>query len=319
MPCAGGGRLMGKFDERIEEFGLLVGAHEAARRVEDLPLTQVIPDPGNPRRSFDDDALTELAASIAARGVLQPITVAPADADGRYRIRLGERRFRASQLAGRATIPAIIVAEGEPTHLLADQIVENDQRANLSSVELAHAIARMLKGGMSQVEIAAALGRSKQFVSLYAAYGDMASYLRDALSRAPIRLLYDLHRASRDYPAEVEAYVAGWSEQGATLAEGARFIAGLKGRAGSPGISAPPTRSATVPAARPEPYVAPGSVAGSAVKVPEVSLPVDVDGRPGRLILAARVTVLFADGSRREIAAERLCPASQGSADVAIP
>jgi ParB family chromosome partitioning protein len=168
---------MGKFDERIEEFGLLVGAHETARRVEEIPLDRVIPDPGNPRRSFDDDALAELAASIAARGVLQPITVAPADAAGLHRIRLGERRFRASELAGLVTIPAIVVAE-EGTHLLADQIVENDQRANLSSVELAHAIARMLKGGMSQVEIAAALGRSKQFVSLYAAYGDMPAYLR---------------------------------------------------------------------------------------------------------------------------------------------
>jgi hypothetical protein len=60
--------LMGKFDERIEEFGLLVGAHETARRVEEIPLDRVIPDPGNPRRSFDDDALAELAASIAARG-----------------------------------------------------------------------------------------------------------------------------------------------------------------------------------------------------------------------------------------------------------
>src|SRR3546814_18817020 len=69
---------------------------------------------------------------------------------------------------------------------------------------LAHAIARMLKGGMSQVEIAAALGRSKQFVSLYAAYGDMPAYLREVLPRAPIRLLYDLHRTARDYPSAVE-------------------------------------------------------------------------------------------------------------------
>src|SRR3546814_20362292 len=86
------------------------------------------------------------------------------------------------------SIPAIVVPVGEVVQLLADQIVENDQRANLSSVELAHAIARMLKGGMNQVEIAAALGRSKQFVSLYAAYGDMPAYLKAALPFAPIRL-----------------------------------------------------------------------------------------------------------------------------------
>ena len=99
---------MGKFDERIEEFGLLVGDHEAARRIEDIELGRIMPDPGNPRRSFDEDALAELAASIAARGVLQPITVTPPDAQGMHRIRLGERRFRASQLAGLATIPAIV-------------------------------------------------------------------------------------------------------------------------------------------------------------------------------------------------------------------
>jgi ParB family transcriptional regulator, chromosome partitioning protein len=307
---------MGKFDERIEEFGLLVGAHETARRVEDLPLTQVIPDPGNPRRSFDDDALAELAASIAARGVLQPITVAPADADGLHRIRLGERRFRASQLAGRATIPAIIAAEGKASHLLADQIVENDQRANLSSVELAHAIARMLKGGMSQVEIAVALGRSKQFVSLYAAYGDMPAYLKDALPRAPMRLLYDLHRAARDFPAEVADYVGGWNKQGVTLAEGARFIAGLKGRADSPSVASPPPRIA-VPVLRPESQAGSGPVARLMVDTPETSLAIEVDGRPARLILAPRVIVLFADGSRQEIAAERICAASQGRSDAA--
>src|SRR3546814_19420065 len=83
-------------------------------------------------------------------------------------------------------------------------VCSSDLRANLSSVELAHAIARMLKGGMNQVEIAAALGRSKQFVSLYAAYGDMPAYLKAALPFAPIRLLYDLHRTARDYPAEAE-------------------------------------------------------------------------------------------------------------------
>ena len=124
---------MGKFDERIEEFGLLVGNHEAARRIEDIALDRIMPDPGNPRRNFDEDALAELAASIAARGVLQPITVTPSDAQGMHRIRLGERRFRASQLAGLVTIPAIIVAEGEGVQLLADQVVETITKRTISA------------------------------------------------------------------------------------------------------------------------------------------------------------------------------------------
>ncbi|WP_352000192.1 ParB N-terminal domain-containing protein (plasmid) [Sphingobium sp. SJ10-10] len=68
---------MGKFDQRAEEFGLLVGLHDSARRVEDLPLDWIIADPENPRRVFDETELKDLAASIAARGVLQPIIVAP--------------------------------------------------------------------------------------------------------------------------------------------------------------------------------------------------------------------------------------------------
>ena len=269
---------MGKFDERIEEFGLLVSNHETARRVEDIALGRIMPDPGNPRRSFDDDALAELAASIAARGVLQPITVTPPDAQGMHRIRLGERRFRASQLAGLATIPAIVVAEGEGVQLLADQVVENDQRANLSSVELAHAIARMLKGGMNQAEIAAALGRSKQFVSLYAAYGDMPDYLKAALPRAPIRLLYDLHRTARDHPAEVEAYVASWGTSGATLAAGSRFIAELNASNPAP---APVERAAPrTNRIEDRDLPRPSSLARQPSEAADVpSLPVLVDGR----------------------------------------
>lgn len=296
---------MGKFDERIEEFGLLVGDHEAARRIEDIELGRIMPDPGNPRRSFDEDALAELAASIAARGVLQPITVTPPDAQGMHRIRLGERRFRASQLAGLATIPAIVAAEGDGVQLLADQVVENDQRANLSSVELAHAVARMLKGGMSQVEVAAALGRSKQFVSLYAAYGDMPAYLKAALPRAPIRLLYDLHRAARDHPTEVEAYVASWGDGGATLAAGSHFIAELRGssRAQAPVEGAVPRNNPSEDREPPRPSLLdrqPSEAAGAP------SLPVLVDGRPARLPLAALVTVFFEDGRSEEVPASRI-------------
>jgi ParB family chromosome partitioning protein len=284
---------MGKFDERIEEFGLLVGDHERARRVEDIELARILPDPGNPRRSFDDDALAELAASIASRGVLQPITVTPPDAKGL------------------ATIPAIVVPVGEGVQLLADQIVENDQRANLSSVELAHAIARMLKGGMNQVEIAAALGRSKQFVSLYAAYGDMPAYLKAALPFAPIRLLYDLHRTARDYPAEVEAYVASWGDAGATLAAGSRFIAELKQTHPAPVPPRAPVAQPLAPTDR-DP-VRSGLTDKPSAPIRSPRLPVLVDGFPAWLPLAPLVTVIFEDGREREVAASSIGPTGERS------
>ena len=158
---------------------------------------------------------------------------------------------------------------------------------------------------MSQVEVAAALGRSKQFVSLYAAYGDMPAYLKAALPRAPIRLLYDLHRTAREHPAEVEAYVASWGEEGATLAAGSRFIAELKAPDPEPvqaewvGQGQPPIGDREPPG--------PSSLDRQPAEEPGVaSLPVLVDGRPARLPLAALVRVLFEDGHCEEVSASRI-------------
>ncbi len=302
---------MGKFDQRAEEFGLLVGLHDSARRVEDLPLDRIMPDPGNPRRSFDEADLKDLAASIAARGVLQPIIVAPKNADGLHVIRVGERRFRASRLAGRETIPAIVMAVVNRADTLADQIVENDQRAGLTPHDFATGIERMLGAGVTQAEIARALGRSKQFVSLYAACADMAPWLRGAIDKMPIRLLYDLHRAARTHGDAVRAYVEGLDGQGVTLAEGSRFIAGLKAS------ELPSEGEARGVAALPDGHGAERSVALKPVRAgvglrsmfgPEEAVPprplnevrVRLGGRAGRLALPREVCVIFDDGEKVE-------------------
>jgi ParB family transcriptional regulator, chromosome partitioning protein len=294
---------MGKFDQRAEEFGMLMGAHDSARRIEDLPLDWLMPDPGNPRTHFDEAELAELAASIEARGVLQPIIVGPKNGDGKHVIRMGERRYRASLAAGKKTIPAIIEA-GEGGDTLADQIVENDQRAGLSAKELARGVERMLGEGKSQAEIATALGRSKQFVSLYAAYGEMEPYLRDAIDKAPIRVLYDLHRAARAHPLEVRAFVGGFGDKGVTLAEGSKFVAALK----APAESAPPVAKIE-PASAPvnaTPTVAKGRGGRAASSVQASPLKVMIAGRAGRLVLPDRVRVVFDDGEEGEVASTDL-------------
>lgn len=302
---------MGKFDQRAEEFGLLVGLHDSARRVEDLPLDWIIADPENPRRVFDETELKDLAASIAARGVLQPIIVAPKNGDGLHVIRVGERRFRASRLAGRETIPAIVMAVVNRADTLADQIVENDQRAGLTPHDLATGIERMLAAGVTQAEIARALGRSKQFVSLYAACADMAPWLRAAIDRMPIRLLYDLHRAARTHGDAVRAYVERLGDESVTLAEGGRFIAGLKASEASPdaGLHVVPALSNGQGAERAAPRRSVRAGAGlRSMFGAEVSLPprpldavrVTLDGRTGRLILPERVRVVFDDGEEIE-------------------
>lgn len=292
---------MGKFDQRAEEFGMLVGAHESARRVEELPLDWLTPDPGNPRTHFDEAEMAELAASIEARGVLQPIIVRPKNGDGKHVIRMGERRYRASLAAGKKTIPAIVSDAGEGADVLADQIVENDQRASLSSRELALGVERMLADGKNQAEIAKALGRSKQFVSLYAAYGEMEPYLRDAIDKAPIRVLYDLHRAARKHPLEVRDFVRGFGERGMTLAEGMKFVSSLKVPTET---VAPPAEAA--PVAAPAPGKRVGRAGRSSAAFQPSPFKVMVGTRSARLVLPDRVRVVFDDGGEDEVASSDL-------------
>src|SRR3546814_15973068 len=122
-------------------------------------------DPENPRRVCDETELKDLAASIAARGVLQPIIVAPKNGDGLHVIRVGERRFRASRLAGRETILGIVMEVVNRADTLADQIVENDQRVGLTPPALATGIESLLGAGGTKAEIARPRGRSKQYVA----------------------------------------------------------------------------------------------------------------------------------------------------------
>ena len=122
----------------------------AAPGSRDLPIDQIDPNPEQPRREFDAQALEQLGRSIAEHGVLQPIVVR--EAGDRYELVMGERRFRASQLAGRKTIPAV-VADIEPDDRLELAIVENVQREDLNPIELAHAYRALTAAGYTQEEI----------------------------------------------------------------------------------------------------------------------------------------------------------------------
>jgi ParB family chromosome partitioning protein len=101
----------------------------------DLDITQVQPDPEQPRKYFDEQALVELSASITNHGVLQPILVREGT-DGVFIIVSGERRYQATVKAGLATVPAIIT-DGEPAEI---SIIENLLRENLTAIEEAEGI-----------------------------------------------------------------------------------------------------------------------------------------------------------------------------------
>lgn len=144
---------------------LLVGtaAEDVARNVRELRLDSITPNPMQPRAQFDDAALGELAQSIREHGVLQPVVVRRRDAE-HYELIVGERRLRASRLAGRTTIPAI-VQECSDRDMLLLALIENIQREDIGPVEQARAYRRMVDDfGMTQDEIARSVGKSRQAV-----------------------------------------------------------------------------------------------------------------------------------------------------------
>lgn len=125
-----------------------------------LPLDLIRRGRYQPRRDFDSERLRELADSIAAQGVIQPIVVRPVD-DGYYEIIAGERRWRAAQLAGLSDIP-VVIKEATEQEAMAIGLIENIQRADLNPLEEAGALHRLLSEfGLTHQQVAQAVGKSR--------------------------------------------------------------------------------------------------------------------------------------------------------------
>lgn len=190
-------------------LGALLGesAVEAARAeaeasesgILQLPITKIRPNRYQPRRSFAEETIADLASSIAQKGVLQPLIVTPRE-EGRYELVSGERRLRAAQRVGLATVPVVVrrVAERE---LLEIALIENLQREDLDAIEEASGYRQLIdEFGLTQSELATEVGKS-----------------RPAIANA-LRLL--------ELPEAVQAMV-----RGGTLSAGhARALLGLPGR-----------------------------------------------------------------------------------------
>ena len=133
---------------------------ESDTRIEMLPLREVEPDPGQPRKTFDDETLAELSASIAEHGLLQPIAVRPKPSGG-YLIVAGERRWRASRMAGLTEVP-VIVKDVTDEQAMELALVENLQREDLDPVEEAAGIRELMtRCDLTQEQAARKLGKSR--------------------------------------------------------------------------------------------------------------------------------------------------------------
>src|SRR3712207_1539836 len=130
----------------------------------EIPTELISPNPNQPRRDFDDEALLALAESVKARGILQPVIVRPLPG-GSYELIAGERRLRAAVVAGLGTVPAV-VRETDESERLELALIENMARQDLNAIEEARACATLVEDlGLSKEEVGRRVGRSRAAVS----------------------------------------------------------------------------------------------------------------------------------------------------------
>ncbi len=151
---------------------------EGSSSINEIELSKINVNPNQPRREFDPVALQELADSIAEIGIIQPITLRQMDG-GTYQIIAGERRFRASQLAGLSTIPAYI-RTADDENVMEMALIENIQREDLNSVEIALAYQHLIEQyGITQERLSERVGKKRTTI---------ANYLRLLKLPAPIQI-----------------------------------------------------------------------------------------------------------------------------------
>ena len=146
------GKALSQSSQRSEHY---------ARTYRKLPLDDIRPNPNQPRKHFDEASLQNLAESIKRVGLLNPIVVV--QRDNGYEIVAGDRRYRASKMAGLASISAMVL---EPNHkALEVSLIENVQREDLHPLEEAHAYSELLQQGLTQDELGKRVGKSNVYIS----------------------------------------------------------------------------------------------------------------------------------------------------------
>lgn len=183
----------------------------------DLSIDLIDEDPDQPRKEdnpgFSTASLEELAATISERGVKSPISVRDnPDVPGRYIINHGARRFRASVLAGKQTVPGFI----DNDYNEADQVIENLQRNELTAREIADYIGRELAKGKKKGEVAKEIGKSNAFVSQHVTLLDLPDIIADAFNSGRIKdvtVVNELVTAHKKNPDDVQAWLADDSQE----------------------------------------------------------------------------------------------------------
>ncbi|MFC5469412.1 ParB/RepB/Spo0J family partition protein [Cohnella suwonensis] len=155
-------------------------------KIVEIPLPQLRANPYQPRKTFEEDAIKELAESIREHGVIQPIVVRQALKG--YEIIAGERRFRASQLLGNATIPAVVRTYNDQ-QVMEIALIENVQREDLNSIEVAIAYqAIMNQFSMTQEELSLKVGKSRSHIANFLRLLALPDEIKDYVSRGTLSM-----------------------------------------------------------------------------------------------------------------------------------
>ena len=173
---------------------------EGSSNLNEIEISQIEPNPNQPRREFDSEALQELATSIRELGIIQPITLRKIDGQ-KYQIIAGERRWRASQLAGLTKIPAYIVTV-EDQNAMEMALVENIQREDLNAIEIALAYQHLADStGMTQAKISDRVGKSRAAVTNYMRLLKLPAQVQIALKNHEIEMGHARALLSIDSPS----------------------------------------------------------------------------------------------------------------------
>jgi ParB family transcriptional regulator, chromosome partitioning protein len=194
---------------------ILPETNSGGPELRELEVTQIEPNPDQPRAKFDAASLDALAGSIGSVGVLQPLIVRPLD-DGRYELVAGERRWRAAQKAGIDRVPAVVRTSPEDERLQA-ALIENMVREDLNPVEEARACAALVDDlGISKEELARRVGRSRAAISNLIRLLDLPDSVLALLARGDLseghgRAILQIADQERRARIAKQAAVEGWS------------------------------------------------------------------------------------------------------------
>ncbi len=223
--------------------------HEPQDYIFHIEVEKIHPNPSQPRRDFNDDAIREMANSIREFGILQPIVLSkieretPNGIDIEYQLIAGERRLRAAKLLGLRVVPAIIRNIDLEREKLELAVIENLQRENLNAVEMARAFQRLQEEfRMTQREIAAKLGKSRETVANTMRLLDLPEYIQDALQKGNLSESHARLLLAVENPAAQKQLFDDIAEHGLTTRDVKervkRFGAGGIGHRGRPSLAA---------------------------------------------------------------------------------